>query len=723
MTGGLLQIISSGKQDIYLTVKPEVTFFKKVFRRHTNFSTELVRINPEQISDYDNMVTFILNTGDCVHRCYIEIDLPILSFSDKMITNTNYINMKSTKISNINNLITKYTTYYTNLKGFVDIEAQLYRTIYNLLDSDNITINLLKDTVNNFNQINKTNKNFYKNKLDASVYNMINITGYISSINLLLTSKVTYDATLFIGINIIKSKIKEMYGNMVTNLAFYNKMIVTNTNQLNKLNSNNMINFNFAEYLGHNFFEYFNLEIGGVEINRYSNDVLHINQLHHMKPDFIDNYYNMIGHTSSLNAHNVNPKGGNKLLIPLIFWFNKNAGSSLPLVALRNTTVSISAKVTNLYNLICFEDYAIHYNSIVNIDIDIIDKFNLDTNLIYSEYKYDLEDRKINYKCLYINSTLLSYQFPDLTTEEINLILTSVGTQYTKNQITKILNPTMDIVDIAAINGNSGEVSQYLINMNQWITLMINIKSSVYSNVAPKIATYYPYINYDLYYSMIPKPNINMVVESVFLDDIERYKFASSKLEYVVEIFAENQFNIPNQTSFDCELSFLNPSKELIWYCQPKVYKERFTPYGKNNTMLFDTSTYFKNELIKNQTLIFDKYDVLLDRINSDYYTYLLSYRYLNNILPTGLFYQSFCLYPEETQPSGTANMRELKGKLYKIVFSKDFLAEYKSLLEQFYGVGNAMVTSKLELSLKFISKNYDMFIVHKGQGKLLFSY
>ena len=61
MTGGLLQIISSGKQDIYLTVKPEVTFFKKVFRRHTNFSTELVRITSEQVAEYDNIVTFILN--------------------------------------------------------------------------------------------------------------------------------------------------------------------------------------------------------------------------------------------------------------------------------------------------------------------------------------------------------------------------------------------------------------------------------------------------------------------------------------------------------------------------------------------------------------------------------------------------------------------------------------------------------------------------------------
>jgi len=723
MTGGLLQIISSGKQDIYLTVKPEVTFFKKVFRRHTNFSTELVRINSEQIADYDNIVTFILNTGDCIHRCYFEIDLPTLSFSDNMITNTNYMNHKATQISNINTLITKYTTYYTNLKGYVDIESQLYRILSNLLDSDNITINLLKDTVANFNQINKSIKDLYKNKLDATIYNEINITGYINSINLLLTTNTTYDTSLFIGTRVIKSMIKSMYDSMVTNLAFYNKMIVTNTNILNKLNSMNMINFNFAEYLGHNFFEYFSLEIGGVEINRYSNDVLHINQLHHIKPDYITNYYNMIGHTSNIYTHNMNPKGGNKLLIPLIFWFNKDAGASLPLVALRNATVSISAKVSSLYNLVCFEDYATYYNTIVNISIDVIDRFNLDPNLIYKEYRYDINDRKINYTCLYINSTLLSYSFPDLTSDEINIILSSVGTQYTLNQITKILNPMMDDVIIAAMNGNSGLVSQYLINMNQWITLMLNIQTPIYTTIAPKIGTYYPYINFNLYYSMIPKPNINMIVEAVYLDDIERYKFASSKLEYVVEVFDENQFNIPNQSSFDCELSFLNPSKELIWYCQPKVYKDKFTPYGKNNSLLFDTSKYFTNELIKNQTLVFDKYDVLLDIVNSDYYTYLLSYRFLNNILPSGLFYQSFCLYPEETQPSGTANMRELKGKLYKIVFNKTFLSEYQSLLEQFYGVGNDMVTSKLALSLKFISKNYDMFIVHKGTGKLLFSY
>lgn len=40
MTGGLLQIVAYGPQDIYLTHNPQITFFKTVYRRHTNFSIQ-----------------------------------------------------------------------------------------------------------------------------------------------------------------------------------------------------------------------------------------------------------------------------------------------------------------------------------------------------------------------------------------------------------------------------------------------------------------------------------------------------------------------------------------------------------------------------------------------------------------------------------------------------------------------------------------------------------
>ena len=43
MGGGLMQLVAYGAQDIYLTGNPQITFFKVVYRRHTNFSMECIQ--------------------------------------------------------------------------------------------------------------------------------------------------------------------------------------------------------------------------------------------------------------------------------------------------------------------------------------------------------------------------------------------------------------------------------------------------------------------------------------------------------------------------------------------------------------------------------------------------------------------------------------------------------------------------------------------------------
>jgi hypothetical protein len=77
------------------------------------------------------------------------------------------------------------------------------------------------------------------------------------------------------------------------------------------------------------------------------------------------------------------------------------------------------------------------------------------------------------------------------------------------------------------------------------------------------------------------------------------------------------------------------PIKELIWYIQPKIFIDGLTKYGQNTSLIFDSNYYFTNNIIKNQKLIFNNLDALFDYniINNNYYTYLLSYKYLNNIL------------------------------------------------------------------------------------------
>ena len=44
MGGGLMQLVAYGAQDIYLTGNPQITFFKVVYRRHTNLWNLLNRL-------------------------------------------------------------------------------------------------------------------------------------------------------------------------------------------------------------------------------------------------------------------------------------------------------------------------------------------------------------------------------------------------------------------------------------------------------------------------------------------------------------------------------------------------------------------------------------------------------------------------------------------------------------------------------------------------------
>ena len=42
MAGALMQLVAYGAQDVYLTSEPTITFWKAVYRRHTNFAMESI---------------------------------------------------------------------------------------------------------------------------------------------------------------------------------------------------------------------------------------------------------------------------------------------------------------------------------------------------------------------------------------------------------------------------------------------------------------------------------------------------------------------------------------------------------------------------------------------------------------------------------------------------------------------------------------------------------
>ena len=83
MGGGLMQLVAYGAQDVYLTGSPQITFFKVVYRRHTNFSVEPIPQTFNGASDFGRTVTCTINrNGDLITNMYVNINLaPITDIS------------------------------------------------------------------------------------------------------------------------------------------------------------------------------------------------------------------------------------------------------------------------------------------------------------------------------------------------------------------------------------------------------------------------------------------------------------------------------------------------------------------------------------------------------------------------------------------------------------------------------------------------------------------
>jgi hypothetical protein len=82
MGGGLMQLVAYGAQDIYLTGNPQITFFKVVYRRHTNFSMEAIEQTFNGSADFGKRVTCTISrNGDLMHRVYLQVTVPQVTLS------------------------------------------------------------------------------------------------------------------------------------------------------------------------------------------------------------------------------------------------------------------------------------------------------------------------------------------------------------------------------------------------------------------------------------------------------------------------------------------------------------------------------------------------------------------------------------------------------------------------------------------------------------------
>ena len=93
MGGGLLQLVSYGAQDIYISGNPQITFWKVLYKRHTNFAMESIEVTFNGQADFNKRVTAVINrNADLMYRTYVQVVLPAVDLTAVTLQRFRWLN-------------------------------------------------------------------------------------------------------------------------------------------------------------------------------------------------------------------------------------------------------------------------------------------------------------------------------------------------------------------------------------------------------------------------------------------------------------------------------------------------------------------------------------------------------------------------------------------------------------------------------------------------------
>ena len=260
MKGSLVQLVSNGATEIMLTSQPHITYFKYVYKKYTSFGIDTLKLNFEGNIEFGETIICNVNKlGDLLSKLYIEIDLPKV-FISKVTNNTTLANLNQKKIT--------LNTNYTNFKTYADIQLNICRTIFGLLDISTITFsNIYSSILNYFDNEISSQLTFYNTAIQALIgeyritANNNNLEKIVKNIQITLNT----DA---LRLEEFKTQFSNAYLKITTTYEYLYNSILDITNQINE-ETTNSFNFKWIEYFAYFLIERISLEIGDRRNRKY----------------------------------------------------------------------------------------------------------------------------------------------------------------------------------------------------------------------------------------------------------------------------------------------------------------------------------------------------------------------------------------------------------------------------------------------------------------------
>ena len=553
MPGGLINIATYGSQDLFLTGTPEITYFKLVYRRHTNFGMESIRLHFDDSVNFNKFsILTIPKAGDLIHKTYLEVILPEVYFNRTI---------NQTKLTELNNLYYNYLYNYEIIRRFTQLNIEAYINALEIYKLDNIVndypsrlmidaiINTFHNNISSGYSMSQSMSismscpcsceiecliEVFKKILEDTVISptspitckYILCKFYYNSISLLWIAE---NAHIYPAMEDDKELLKLTLDHALKQstllIEYYQWLILDIQRQIQDEKTPNLKGA-WVKRIGHSLIEYVNVYMGGDVIDKQYGEWIDIWYELTANREMENSYMKMIGNIPELTTFDRTNKPQTVLYIPLIFWFNRHNGQALPLIAMQYHDIQIGIKIRKFSKLFYVE------NTGTNLNLDVL----------YEDTGFQL--------------------------------------------------------------------------------------------------------------------NVNLLIDFIYLDTIERRKFAQSGHEYLIDVI-QIKTDINDSTEYKTTLEFTNPSKEIIWIAQRKSLLTN--PYGISECQWTNYGVYLdgtENPCYESQ--IFINGAKLLDKQGYGYFNNLVPYYSHTSTPIDGINCYSFALMPEEYQPSGSCNMSKL---------------------------------------------------------------
>lgn len=602
MAGGLLQIATYGTQDIFLTGNPQITFFKIVYHRYTNFSIQTFEEPFSGIINFNEIVKSTLSKiGDLAYRMYLKIQLPNVHLSRPL---------DQTLVTNATQQLNDAKTNYDNLNNYANFIFDAYNIVFRELQPINADPDQINNTVNFFFTA-QIDTIAFQNAASLVPTNIVNnsdiqtqINNIVSNTSLNTTQKLNQILTCINQISTYLNNINQQYYNIYLNqLNIYNDATTP------------FYNFSWIKRIGHFIYNYIDIDIGGTRIDRHYNDWINIWYELTNNEFMIPNYDKMIGDVPILTNYDRNEKPTYTLYVPLYFWFNRNNGLALPLVAMRYSDVNITVNLRKIEECI-ITDYD-------NSDNDIMDKIVLDNMTLLVDYIFlDQDERQRFAQSIheYLIEQTQREEFINLSNKGITCQLNFVRTCKEILWISK-KNYNIDIYNLT-INPNWYYYGLEPIPYDNGIVVAGNLNSVTLQNSSSNIDDFYK--NY--YIKIIKGKGINQISQ-------------------IIKYFGSNKVAITSG-----------------WKIAPDYTSEYalFNVYPIQGTI--DDATLLLNG------------EPRINTQPNNFYNFVTTFESHTNSPNYGIYDYSFAIKPELIQPSGTCNLGRINDIKLQINMSDDFI-------------------------------------------------